>query len=123
MSMMIPFFQTGGGLAIVMSLLDALQTLVIFALERGGDEETMVRRAITRLEPKIENLKRQKRTEWHACPRCGGQAHAVLCWSCKQDLPEWLGKLDALTAMCESEERRDVDEQILAWAIQKRRAA
>lgn len=106
-----------------MSLLDALQTLVIFALERGGDEETMVRRAIARLEPKIENLKRQKKFGWQQCPRCGRQAHEVICWKCKQELPEWLSRTDALTAMCESDERRDVDEQILAWAIGKRRAA
>lgn len=105
----------------MMSLLDALQTLVIFALERGGDEQVMVKRAITRLEPKIENLKRQRKYGWHTCPRCSGQAQDVICWKCKQDLPELLRKLDTLTT--EGEDRREVDEQVLAWAITKRRAA
>lgn len=105
----------------MMSRLDAFTALVIFALENGGEEQVSVRRAIARMEPMIENLRRQVKFGWGPCPRCGGQSHAVICWQCKQDLPEWLRRLDTITV--EGTDRRDADEQIVAWAMTKRRAA
>lgn len=107
----------------MVSLLDALSTMIVFALEKGGDEDPRVKRALSRLEVKVENMrvKRAAVSHWGQCPRCGNQAHEVICWRCKQELPDRLRNMDLLAE--DARDRREADEELLAWAIGTRKEA
>lgn len=105
----------------MISLLDALSTLVVFALERGGDEDARVRGAISRAQVKMENIRAKAKAGWSKCTCCEMPAQAVVCWRCKQAMPEWMQRQDAM--ITEGADRRELDDDMIAWAIGHRRAA
>lgn len=96
------------------SLVLALRSLVIFALEHDGEEDREVEKSITRALIKIEHVEAKRTKRWGRCAKCGEASHKVVCWRCKQDMPARLRRLDICAI--ESVDRREVDAEIVEWA-------